>query len=236
MRERTIGGLKVRLVGGQDREGGGDGPLVILLHGFGAPGDDLVPLHRVIDAPPGTRFAFPEAHLGLGPEFAGGRAWWPIDMMRLQLTMMSGDFAGMTSRVPEGLLEARAKVRALLDAVGSDELAAPADGKLFLGGFSQGAMLSLDVALTQDVALSGLALFSGSLIAEEEWLPRMASRRGLRVLQSHGQDDPILPFAIAEKLRDALRAAGLDVTWLPFRGGHGIPPSVTDALGALLRG
>ena len=46
MRTTTLGQLTVHLTGGTDREGGGDGPLVVLLHGFGAPGTDLVPLWR----------------------------------------------------------------------------------------------------------------------------------------------------------------------------------------------
>ena len=40
MRMHTYGGLDVSIAGGPDREGGGNGPVVILLHGFGAPGDD----------------------------------------------------------------------------------------------------------------------------------------------------------------------------------------------------
>jgi phospholipase/carboxylesterase len=44
MRVDKLGGLTVRLTGGTDGKGGGNGPLVVLLHGFGAPGDDLVPL------------------------------------------------------------------------------------------------------------------------------------------------------------------------------------------------
>ena len=56
MRTLELGGLECRVVGGSDREGGGDGPVVVLLHGFGAPGDDLVPLWRVMDVPRGTRF------------------------------------------------------------------------------------------------------------------------------------------------------------------------------------
>jgi predicted esterase len=64
MRDETYGGLRVRVTGGRDRRGGGDGPLVVLMHGFGAPGDDLVPSE--------VRFAFPEAPLDLGPEADGG--------------------------------------------------------------------------------------------------------------------------------------------------------------------
>jgi phospholipase/carboxylesterase len=104
-----------------------------------------------------------------------------------------------------------------------------------LGGFSQGAMLSLDVALRTSRPLAGLVLMSSTLIAAGEWTPLFPTRRGLSVLESHGRDDPLLPFALAELLRDLLRHAGLEITWVPFRGGHAIPDVVLDALSAFLR-
>jgi predicted esterase len=61
MREERFAGITVRLTGREDRQGGGDGPLVVLMHGFGAPGTDLVGLWRVLDVPGNVRFAFPEA-------------------------------------------------------------------------------------------------------------------------------------------------------------------------------
>ncbi len=235
MREEKIGGLKARIAGGTDRQGGGDGPIVVLLHGFGAPGEDLVPLHRVIDAKPGTRFVFPEAPIALGAGFGGGRAWWNIDMMRLQMQMARGDMRDLRHEIPDGIVPAREQVVAFLGDLGRVIGAPSPDHGIFLGGFSQGAMLSTDVALHESVALEGLVLLSGSYVAEAEWKPRMASRTGLRVLQSHGREDPILPFALAESLRDDLRAAGLSVEWVPFRGGHGIAPEVLAALGPFLR-
>jgi phospholipase/carboxylesterase len=231
MNELTMGGLRCRLVGGTDREGGGSGPLVVLLHGFGAPGDDLVPLWRQIDAPPGTRFLFPEAPIALPPPYGGGRAWWLIDLERLERAMVGGELRNLTHDVPAGMAESRAKVTALLGEVE----AKLAPSHLFLGGFSQGAMLSCDVALHDPVKLAGLALFSGTLLAQDDWAPRMAARKGLKVLQSHGRADPLLPFVIAERLRDMLKEAGLDVTWIAFNGGHGIPPSALDGLSTMLR-
>ena len=52
---------------------------------------------------------------------------------------------------------------------------------------------------------------------------------------SHGRNDTLLPFAVAEILRDRLAAAGAKVDWLPFVGGHEIPPTVLDAVGTFLR-
>ena len=75
MREEQIGGLRARMTGGTDGKGGGQGPLVLLLHGFGAPGDDLVPLADVLNVPAGTRFVFPEGPLSLSFGPGDARAW-----------------------------------------------------------------------------------------------------------------------------------------------------------------
>jgi phospholipase/carboxylesterase len=228
MKRTNFAGLEAVLSGGPDREGGGDGPVVVLLHGFGAPGEDLVPLWRVLDAPSETRFVFPAAPLEMEGGW-DGRAWWMIDMMRLQMAIMTGRARDLTRDVPEGLPAARAQMTAFLDEVKA-KLQPP---KWVLGGFSQGAMLSLDVTLHGQNP-DGLVLLSGTLLAEEEWLPRMPAKKGLPVFQSHGMQDPLLPFATAERLRDHLSQAGLAVDWVPFRGQHEIPPAVLDRLGSFL--
>ena len=75
MRLLDVDGVAVRLTGGEDGQGGGDGPLVVLCHGFGAPGDDLVSLAESIDVPAAVRFAFPAAPLSLG----AGYGDWNVD-------------------------------------------------------------------------------------------------------------------------------------------------------------
>jgi phospholipase/carboxylesterase len=231
MRREELGGLTVRIVGDEQPA---EGPTVVLMHGFGAPGNDLVPLANAIAAPPGTRFVFPEAPLLLPPELGGGagRAWWMIDIMRLQWALLRGDAADLTREEPLGLAAARERVLALLEAL--EGAIGMKRERLVLGGFSQGAMLATDVALRSEAPLAALVIMSGTLLAEEVWTSKMASRAGLAVLQSHGEDDPLLPFMLAERLRDALQDAGLDVTWLPFRGGHGVPPQVLGKLAELL--
>jgi phospholipase/carboxylesterase len=229
MKTIKLGSLDAVVTGGTDRDGGGDGPVVVLLHGFGAPGDDLVSLWRVLDVPHGTRFVFPAAPVSLASEGYGpGRAWWRIDMVALQ----SGE-PRLTKTVPPGLVEARDAVSELLDRIEADWHVPPA--RVVVGGFSQGAMLSMDVALRRATAPAGVVLMSGSIIAEDEWRPLIQARGPLKVFQSHGAADPLLPAAVAEQLRDLLRAAGSEVTWCPFRGGHEIPGGVLDGLGKFLR-
>src|ERR1043165_7738825 len=90
MREEHIGGLRTRVIGGTDGNGGGRGPLVLLLHGFGAPGDDLVSLADDLNVPTGTRFVVPEGPLSLSFGPSDARAWWLIDMARMQADRMAG--------------------------------------------------------------------------------------------------------------------------------------------------
>jgi phospholipase/carboxylesterase len=235
MKIERLGDLNVCVAGGTDGDGGGDGLLVVLLHGFGAPGTDLVPFARALDVPKGTRFAFPAAPLSLAAMGFGddARAWWQIDMMRLQMQLATGSIDRLLSDVPDGLASAREKLLATLSAIEARLSVAPE--RVVLGGFSQGAMLSCDVALHSDRPLAGLVLLSGSLIAKDEWTPRMPARAALPVFQSHGTLDPILPYAAGEQLHSALTAAGLTVNFNAFRGQHEIPMPVLDRLGQWLR-
>jgi phospholipase/carboxylesterase len=229
MKQVKLGTLDVRITGGTDGDGGGHGPVVVLLHGFGAPGDDLVGLWRAIAAPRGTRYVFPEGPVSLGPAY-GGRAWWFIDIEARMRREMKGERD--VTEVPEGLDLVRPQVDAMLEE--AVRLLQPPSGKVVLGGFSQGAMLSVDVALRSPHPLAGLVVLSGTHIAANEWAAKLPSRRSLPVFMSHGREDPILPFSIAEGLRDTFLAAGLKVDWVAFRGGHGIPPAVVSGLGAFL--
>jgi len=153
-----------------------------------------------------------------------------IDMARLQRLRTPAEVLQMMSEAPPGLAEARAKVTAMLDEL--DATLRPSS--LVLGGFSQGSMLAVDVALRSERPLAGLVVMSGALIAESEWRPLAVKRAGLPVVQSHGTEDAILPFLVGEKLRDLLKGAGLLHTWVPFRGGHAIPDPVIEAVGDLL--
>ncbi|HKP01222.1 MAG TPA: hypothetical protein VJU02_06295, partial [Nitrospiraceae bacterium] len=207
MREVQIGGLRTRITGGTEGKGGGRGPLVLLLHGFGAPGDDLLSLADTLDVPTGTRFVFPEGPLTLsfGPRDA--RAWWIIDMARIAADQAVGRIRDLSQEIPKGLAPARETMLVFLKEVEQYLNADPR--KTILGGFSQGAMLSCDAMLRTRQPYAGLIQLSGTLLAAEEWAPLLQKRKGLTVFQSHGMQDEILPHLGAERLRDTLTHAGL---------------------------
>jgi phospholipase/carboxylesterase len=232
MLKTKLGSLTVRITGGHDGRGGGDGPVVVLMHGFGAGGDDLVPLAPALRVPSSVRFAFPEAPHALPPSMGGyGRMWWALDAARLA-AISSGVTRDMRGEDPPGLDEVRGVLVESLEAL-RRELSVPRGG-FVLGGFSQGAILACDVAFRSDFELDGLVVLSGSTVAEEEWKAGMARRASLPVFQSHGTADPILPFSIAEQLSSSFDAAGLKRRWVPFRGGHEIPMPVLTELTSFL--
>jgi phospholipase/carboxylesterase len=204
----------------------------MLLHGFGAPGDDLVPLADVIEAPRGTRWLFPEAPLSLKMGLGDSRAWWIIDFARIQADREAGRIRDLSVEVPQGLALARERFLTVLKEL---PRRLPIDyRKTVIGGFSQGAMLTCDAVLHTDDPFAGLVQLSGNLLAQPIWGPLMPARKGLPVFQSHGMQDDILPPIGAERLRDALTQSGLIVEWHSFQGGHEIPEPILRRLGVFL--
>jgi len=212
--------------------------VVVLCHGYGAPGTDLVPLGQMLLRQPkmagSVQFLFPEAPLSL--EDIGlydGRAWWNLDMRRLQMAAALGTFRELSRDVPDELPAARQKLMGLIEEW-SKRTGTPIN-RFVLGGFSQGSMLATDVTLQLDENPAGLVILSGSLINEDVWRDRATHHKTLRVLQSHGTQDPVLPINSAGWLRDLLNHAGADVEFLQFSGGHEIPHAVLDRFGTFLR-
>lgn len=214
--------------------GGTERPLwIVLLHGFGAPATDLAGLSAALAPLPPTRFVYPGGLHPLGFPYGGdGRCWWPIDFGELDGARARGDHEAIARAEPAGLTEARNALGEALAVLERDH--GLERERLILGGFSQGAMLACDFALRSETPLAGLVLLSGMPIAWSTWSERLPRRRGLPVFQSHSPDDQVLPFALAERLAHDLTGAGLDVTFVPFRGGHGIPHPVLQGLRTFL--
>ena len=232
----TLGGLQC--VAAQATSGP-PGLLVVLCHGFGATGEDLVGLApELVNLRPElerARFIFPAAPLSLGfTGFGEGLAWWMIDIERIDTLQRQGEpgLQKLRQETPEGLPKARRMVRELVD-VACRQAGLPLS-RVVLGGFSQGAMVTTDVALRLEEAPAGLCVLSGTLLSEPEWRKLAPARAGLGVFQSHGRRDPLLPFSLAEELRDLLAGAGLQVEFHAFDDQHTIPAPVMEPLAGYL--
>jgi phospholipase/carboxylesterase len=214
MRTATIAGLNADIAG---EEHGPNSPLVVLLHGYDGFAKDFSPFAPSLGLP--LHYVFPESALRAATSTRGGNAWWPADDEGRREAQRTGQPRDLSSFIPDGLDGARAALSRLLDEIGSSGGPRP----LVLGGFSQGAMLACDFAVRCDRPLAGLVLFSGARICGDAWSPLFSTRRGLPVFMSHGRSDGDLSFAAADRLRADLVAAGLEVTWVPFDGGHEVP-------------
>lgn len=213
----------------------GTGPLpLILLHGYGAEPREWLPFsHTILVDGERRRFVFPQAPEETVPPDAplGKRAWWRLDLASYR------DSAGTTppdmSRAqPPGLATAAEKVRLLIGDLHHRE--SFDDSRVMLGGFSQGGMVSAEVAFRTDQKLEALILLSPTFVDEARWMQGMPKRKGLPVFISHGRRDDVLPFAASERLAQAMREAGMKVTWVPFDGIHETPAYVVTELNKFL--
>jgi phospholipase/carboxylesterase len=212
--------------------------IAVFCHGFGAPGDDLVGIAQELlsegDTSQPIQLIFPAAPLSLDAQgMPGARAWWLLSIARLIAAMESGQFEQIREEVPQGIDEARVSlvetIEIALERVNLNEQ------DLLLGGFSQGAMLSMDVAcrgLKEPPA--ALCLYSGALICERQWKASVSRLSDCKIVQSHGRQDPILPFTAGEWLRDLLLDGQCEVDFVDFNGPHTIPMAAIERTARLL--
>lgn len=186
-------GLRVRTVGSAWGE---SERIVILLHGYGAEGDDLVPLAtRFHERIPAT-YLLPEAPFALE---RGGRAWF--------------------SRDKKNFAQGLSFARALLEHCARE---AP-DKRFVVGGFSQGAMLTANLLAILPAQVVGALIFSPAPYLPT---PPTDDSKRIPLFLSHGTADPVLPFAGGVALKEQLQNLGFGVTFVEFEGRHQIPQQV----------
>jgi len=179
--------------------------LVVICHGIGADGHDLINLAPSWgQALPDAVFAAPDAPF---PHDSGfGRQWWSV-----------------ADRSPPVMEAGARRAAPFLYRFIDDEmtrLALPPDAHA-LAGFSQGAMVVLFAGLRGPIAPRAILAYSGALIAPASLVRELANRAP--VLLVHGEADDVVLSARSHEAEAALIAAGVPVesTFVPGLG-HGI--------------
>lgn len=193
-------------------------PLLALLHGVGSNEQDLFGLAPELD----PRFRVVSAR---GPLTRGlGRyAWFDVQFL-------SG---GRFLINPEQLEASRQDLIAFLrEAMGAYEVDPE---RIYLMGFSQGAIMSLTLALTEPKLLAGVAAISGRIPPEvRPWIVSPQETAGLPIIVTHGQADSVILVDWARKARETLERQRVALTYREHGGGHLIPPATMAEVSAWL--
>ncbi len=185
--------------------------LVVILHGYGADGNDLIEIGRQWQKIlPDAAFASPHAHepCAMAP---GGRQWFRL-----------------TDRNPNerwnGVCSAHPVIDAFIDSE-LETLGVQPD-RLAVVGFSQGAMMALHVGLRRKIAPAGVIGLSGTLVGSEhigEATARSTAGAPPPVLLMHGHMDEVIPVDSMFMTADQLAAANIPCQWhLAIGLGHSI--------------
>jgi phospholipase/carboxylesterase len=189
--------------------GGPPRQLVVLLHGYGADGEDLIGLAEPLsDVLPDALFAAPNATTACAQN-PFGYEWFPLD------------FEQMIESVRLGVPAARAEIFQYLQELWSQTSLTAGD--TFLVGFSQGAMMALHVGLSLSERLLGIVSFSGALVPPEGFGSGRLPMPPICLV--HGELDDVVDPMLTQQAAQALSAAGYEVG-LHISPGlpHGIAP------------
>lgn len=169
--------------------------LVILLHGYGSNGEDLISLAPFWDRDlPDTLFISPDAPFGC--EIGFGYQWFSLQ-----------------SWAPLTMLAAAEQTSAILNRFINDQMTTyniPAS-KVALAGFSQGSMMSLYIAPRRPDPIAGVLAYSGALLGGEGLIGQSRISR-MPVHMVHGEMDPVVPVGAWLHATETLRQAGFEVS------------------------
>jgi len=178
----------------QPLSGGPPRQLVLLLHGYGSNGADLISFagewQTIL---PDALFLAPNAPQSCG---AGrGYQWWPL-----------------TAFTPDALAAGAASAASAIDAFIDRKLAQYQlqDASLAIVGFSQGTMMALHVGLRRQQQVGSIIGYSGMLTGARELSGEQITKPP--VLLIHGASDQIVPVAALHDAETQLRSLGIDVT------------------------
>lgn len=175
-------------------------PGLLMLHGRGADEADLMGLESALD--PRLTIVSARAPFRLGP----GYAWY--DMYQI------GKPEPETMAV--SMEEVEAFINGMVPAYNIDPQ------RLYLLGFSQGAILSAAIALTMPERVVGVIMHSGYVPSGPELNLHPDDIKGKPFFVAHGKYDEVIPVTFGRDAQEFLEEAGADLTYQEYPIGHGI--------------
>jgi len=192
----------------------GSDPLytILWMHGLGADGNDFVPVIQALDLPDvPIRFLFP--HAPMRPVTINGgyimRAWYDIQHT---------DFTKQEDET--GLHGSQHAILALIER--ENQRGIPSK-RIVLAGFSQGAVMALQVGLRHPDKLAGIMALSGYLpLAHKVKQEAHAANQTTPIFMAHGSHDNIVPVNLAHTSLQLLRKYNYSVTWHEYPMSHAV--------------
>ena len=185
---------------------------LVLLHGRGVDENDLFPLLDLID--PEGRLAGFTPRAPLTPPGHMGNHWYVVERVGFPDPATFGP--------------AYERLGGWLDSVVAETGIDP--GRLVLGGFSQGGVMSYAAGLGAGRPVPAAIFALSSFVPTVEgWAPDFAGRSELPVYHSHGSGDPIISVEFGRQAAELLEGK-VDLTYREHPGGHNIDPRSFDEL------
>jgi len=203
--------------------GGTPPPLLLLLHGVGSNEEDLFSLAPYLD----KRLLVVSARAPVALDY-GGYGWFRIDFTPRGMAADIGQAKKSLGMLP-GFIDG------LVETYGAD------GSRVYLAGFSQGAMMSLALLLTSPGKVAGVVAMSGRMpvqVLERE--PDREALKGKPVLVTHGLYDTVIAVAQGRAARDYLSGLPVALTYREYPMAHEVSAEslkevarwLTDALDA----
>lgn len=184
-----------------------DAPLLVLLHGYGDNVDNFFNVGSPFDA------RLLVVGIKAPQDYGNNRnGWYSIDFSTPELK----------GKIDEAEL-ARSQILATIDellikhSVNSKQV--------YLLGFSQGTIMSLNIALTSPEKIKGALLFSGKLMKDLKTpIADKTALANLQIFLTHGTQDEVLLIGEGRNINEQLKKLGIkDLTYSEFEGPHTIP-------------
>lgn len=179
-------------------------PIIILLHGVGSNEQDLFSFASQL--PEKYLVISARAPQVLGP---GSYAWYQVDFS--------------TGKPVYNAQQEESSRQLILKFIGELKTKYKFDHQnIYLAGFSQGAIMSYAVGLSNPDKIRGIGIMSGRLLAETKPFVNKDKLKSLRVFISHGTEDPVLGVHYAREAKQYLNDLGLNPVYHEYKEAHTI--------------